>query len=30
MFKQEEIVQFLKNYGFIYPDSEIYGGLSNA
>ncbi|MDR1235190.1 MAG: glycine--tRNA ligase [Mycoplasmataceae bacterium] len=27
---QEQIVNFLKNYGFIFPNSEIYGGLSNA
>lgn len=28
--EQELIVNFLKNYGFIYPNSEIYNGLSNA
>ena len=28
--KQETIVNHLKNYGFVYPGSEIYGGLSNT
>jgi glycyl-tRNA synthetase (class II) len=28
--KQDKIVNFLKNYGFLFPDSEIYGGLSNT
>ncbi|MDR1991341.1 MAG: glycine--tRNA ligase [Mycoplasmataceae bacterium] len=27
---QEQIVNFLKNYGFVFPDSEIYGGLANT
>lgn len=27
---QNDIVNFLKQYGFIYPNSEIYNGLSNA
>ncbi|MDR0739372.1 MAG: glycine--tRNA ligase [Mycoplasmataceae bacterium] len=27
---QEKIVNFLKTYGFIFPSSEIYGGLANA
>lgn len=27
---QNEIVNFLKNYGFVYPNSEIYNGLANA
>jgi len=27
---QDVIVNFLKTYGFVYPDSEIYGGLANA
>jgi glycyl-tRNA synthetase len=27
---QEQIVNFLKNYGFVFPNSEIYGGLSNT
>ncbi|WP_027119949.1 glycine--tRNA ligase [[Mycoplasma] testudinis] len=27
---QETIVNYLKNYGFIYPSSEIYNGLANA
>lgn len=27
---QELISNFLKNYGFIFPNSEIYGGLANA
>jgi glycyl-tRNA synthetase len=27
---QEQIVNFLKNYGFIFANSEIYGGLSNT
>lgn len=29
-FNQQEIVNYLKNYGFIYPNSEIYNGLANA
>jgi glycyl-tRNA synthetase (class II) len=29
-FKQEEIVNYLKRYGFIFANSEIYGGLANA
>ena len=28
--KMEEIVSFCKNYGFIFPGSEIYGGLANT
>ena len=28
--KQDEIVNFLKKYGFIFPCSEIYNGLANA
>ena len=28
--KMEEIVNFCKNYGFIFPGSEIYGGLANT
>jgi glycyl-tRNA synthetase len=28
--KQETIVNFLKTYGFVFPNSEIYGGLANA
>jgi glycyl-tRNA synthetase (class II) len=28
--KQEKIVNYLKTYGFFFPDSEIYGGLSNS
>ena len=27
---QEEIVNYLKNYGFVFPSSEIYSGLANA
>jgi glycyl-tRNA synthetase len=27
---QEQIVNFLKNYGFVFSNSEIYGGLANA
>jgi glycyl-tRNA synthetase len=27
---QEQIVNYLKNYGFIFANSEIYGGLANA
>jgi glycyl-tRNA synthetase len=29
-FKQEEIVNFLKNYGFVFAGSEIYNGLANS
>jgi glycyl-tRNA synthetase len=29
-YTQEQIVNYLKTYGFVYPDSEIYGGLANA
>ena len=29
-YKQEEIVNHLKNYGFVFSSSEIYGGLANA
>ncbi|MDE6473354.1 MAG: glycine--tRNA ligase [Ureaplasma sp.] len=29
-FKQEEIINHLKNYGFVFNSSEIYNGLSNA
>jgi len=29
-YSQEKIVNFLKQYGFVFPDSEIYGGLANA
>lgn len=29
-FDQITIVNFLKNYGFVFPCSEIYGGLANA
>ncbi|MBQ2349478.1 MAG: glycine--tRNA ligase [Mycoplasma sp.] len=28
--KQEVIVNHLKNYGFVYPCSEIYGGIANG
>ena len=28
--KQEDIVNYLKKYGFVYQNSEIYNGLSNA
>jgi len=28
--KQETIVNYLKNYGFVFASSEIYGGLANA
>lgn len=28
--KQDEIVNFLKKYGFVFPCSEIYNGLANA
>jgi predicted membrane protein len=28
--KQEIIVNHLKNYGFVYPCSEIYGGIANG
>lgn len=27
---QETLVNYLKNYGFVYPNSEIYNGLANA
>jgi len=27
---QDEIVNHLKNYGFVFPNSEIYNGLANA
>jgi glycyl-tRNA synthetase len=27
---QEQIVNFLKNYGFVFANSEIYGGLANT
>ena len=27
---QQDIVIFLKNYGFVYPNSEIYNGLANS
>ena len=27
---QEQIINHLKTYGFVYQNSEIYGGLSNA
>ncbi len=29
-FNQQEIVNFLKQYGFIYQNSEIYNGLANS
>ena len=29
-FKQDEIINHLKNYGFVFNSSEIYNGLSNA
>ncbi len=29
-FEQQEIVNYLKNYGFVYANSEIYNGLANA
>ena len=29
-FEQSAIVNFLRNYGFVFPCSEIYGGLANA
>ncbi|QMT98230.1 glycine--tRNA ligase [Mycoplasma tullyi] len=28
--KQDQIVNFLKNYGFVYQSSEIYNGLANS
>ena len=28
--KQEELVNFCKQYGFIFQGSEIYGGLANT
>lgn len=28
--KQDQIVNFLKNYGFVYRSSEIYNGLANS
>lgn len=28
--EQEVIVNHLKNYGFVYQNSEIYNGLANA
>ena len=28
--KMEEIVSFCKNYGFVFPGSEIYGGFANS
>jgi glycyl-tRNA synthetase len=27
---QDDIVNFLKKYGFIFQGSEIYGGLANS
>jgi glycyl-tRNA synthetase len=27
---QNDLVNYLKNYGFIYQSSEIYNGLANA
>ncbi len=29
-FNQQEIVNYLKNYGFVYHNSEIYNGLANS
>lgn len=29
-FNQSDIVNYLKKYGFVYPNSEIYNGLANA
>ncbi|MGL4947810.1 MAG: glycine--tRNA ligase [Mycoplasma sp.] len=29
-YTQLEIVNYLKNYGFVFPNSEIYNGLANA
>lgn len=29
-YSQEQIVNYLKNYGFVFANSEIYGGLANA
>lgn len=29
-FTQDKIVNYLKNYGFVFPCSEIYNGLANA
>jgi glycyl-tRNA synthetase len=29
-YSQEIIVNYLKTYGFVFPNSEIYGGLANA
>ena len=26
----EELVSYLKQYGFVYQNSEIYGGLANS
>ena len=28
--EQQELVNYLKNYGFVYANSEIYNGLANA
>ena len=30
MKNMEEIVNYCKEYGFMYPGSQIYGGLANA
>jgi glycyl-tRNA synthetase len=29
-FNQDTYVNFLKTYGFVFANSEIYGGLANA
>jgi glycyl-tRNA synthetase (class II) len=29
-YSQEQIVNYLKNYGFVFANSDIYGGLANA
>ncbi|MDR0826150.1 MAG: glycine--tRNA ligase [Mycoplasmataceae bacterium] len=30
ILSQDQIVNFMKNYGFVFSNSEIYGGLANA
>jgi glycyl-tRNA synthetase (class II) len=30
VINQEQIVNFLKNYGFVFANSEIYGGMANT
>jgi glycyl-tRNA synthetase len=29
-YNQDTIVNYLKTYGFVFPNSEIYGGYANA